>query len=107
MKTDTPLVCNMTVFTPVERESHMQTMAGLFQSVQDIQEAENGFEFIFPNRSEIITGLGGFIANERLCCPFLDFTLKVAQQDEPISLSLTGPEGTQDFLRAEFSEAFE
>ena len=27
-------------------------------------------------------------------------------QNAPISLILTGPEGTQEFLRAEFSEAF-
>ncbi len=105
---DTPLVCNMAVFTPAEREHHIQTISQLFQTVKDTHEAENGFEFIFPNpnESEIITRLAQFISNERLCCPFLEFTLKIASDDEPISLLLTGPEGTQEFLRAEFSEAF-
>lgn len=105
---DTPLVCNMDVFTPAKREHHIQTISQLFQKVQDIHEVENGFEFMFPNPngSEIITRLAQFISNERLCCPFLEFTLKIASNDEPISLLLTGPEGTQEFLRAGFSEAF-
>jgi len=105
---DNPLACNMGVFTPAGRESHIQTTTQLFQSVQDIHEAGNGFEFIFPNPngSEVITKLAEFISNERLCCPFLEFTLKITSNNEPISLLLTGPEGTQEFLRAEFSEAF-
>ena len=106
MNSDTPLVCNMNVFTPAERENHIRTTIRLFQAVQEIHEAENGFEFIFPNDSEMITRLAKFITNERLCCPFLEFVLRITQNDEPISLTLTGPEGTQEFLREEFSEAF-
>jgi hypothetical protein len=46
-----------------------------------------------------------FVSNERLCCPFLEFTLNVIADEEPVSLSLTGPAGTQEFLRAEFDGA--
>lgn len=104
----TPLACNMDVFTPAEREDHIRTTTQIFQSVQAIHEAENGFEFMFPNFDEAdnITQLAEFIFNERRCCPFLEFTLKIAPNDAPISLLLTGPEGTQEFLRAEFGEAF-
>lgn len=103
-----PLACNMDVFTPTEREKHIRTTTQLFQSVQAIHEAENGFEFIFPNfdAPDDMTQLAEFIFNERRCCPFLEFTLKIASNDTPISLLLTGPEGTQEFLRAEFTEAF-
>ena len=103
-----PLACNMDVFTPAEREKHIRTTTQLFQSVQTIQEAENGFEFVFPNfdAAENMIQLAEFIFNERRCCPFLEFTLKLEPNDAPISLLLTGPEGTQEFLRAEFSEVF-
>jgi hypothetical protein len=47
-----------------------------------------------------------FISRERLCCPFLEFTLKVSPDDDPISLLLSGPEGTKDFLQTELHEAF-
>ena len=105
----TPLVCNMNVFTKVERENHIQNTNQLFRSVQNIQEIANGYEFIFPNPSGSapLSNMTEFIHNERLCCPFLKFTLTIDTEPQPISLILTGPEGTQEFLRAEFSEAFE
>src|SRR6185503_7153233 len=104
----TPLICNMDVFTPAERENHIRTTTQLFQSVQTIHEAENGFEFMFPNfdKQENLIQLAEFIFNERRCCPFLEFTLRIAPNDLPISLLLTGPEGNKEFLHIEFSEAF-
>jgi len=103
---NTPLVCNMDVFTPAERENHIRTTTQIFQSVQTIHEVESGFEFIFPNfdAAENLTQLAEFMFNERRCCPFLEFTLRIAPNDMPISLLLTGPEVTQEFLRAEFAE---
>lgn len=105
---DTPIFCNMDVLTPFERENHIRTTTQLFQSVQGIHEIEQGYEFIFPspNGSEIILQLAEFISNERRCCPFLEFMLKIPSKEKPISLLLTGPEGTQEFLREEFSETF-
>lgn len=106
MKSDTPLACDTTVFTPAEREDHMRKTTRLYRSVQDVRESDNGFEFTFPNETKVITGLAEFISKERLCCPFLEFTLKVTPKEEPITLLLSGPEGTREFLQAEFHEVF-
>ncbi len=100
-----PLVCNMDVFTPAERESHIQNTLQLYQTVQDIREAENGYEFLFPYTTELAK-LTEFISKEKMCCPFLEFTLRIEPNEKPVSLTLTGPEGTQEFLRNEFQEAF-
>jgi hypothetical protein len=105
MNTDIPLACNMGVFTPEQREAHVQTTTELIQGVQRVQEVENGYEFQFPNETGFISRITEFISNERLCCPFLEFNLNVRSNDEPICLSLTGPIGTQEFLRAEFGGA--
>ena len=107
MNSDTPLACNMDVFTSAQRESHIQTTTQLVQAIQRIQEIENGYEFTFPNETKFISGIAEFISNERLCCPFLKFTLNVFSNSEPISLSLIGPIGTQEFLRAEFGGAIQ
>jgi hypothetical protein len=96
----------MGVFTPAQRESHTQTTIQLIQGIQSVQEVENGYQFTFPNKTEFISRIAEFISNERLCCPFLKFSLNVASNSGPISFLLTGPEGTQEFLRAEFSEVF-
>jgi hypothetical protein len=103
-----PIACNMNVFMPSEREHHIQITTQLFQAVQDIHETENGYEFIFPlaSGSKILTSLAEFIFNERQCCPFLKFTLTIETDPHPISLILSGPAGTQEFLREEFSEVF-
>ena len=105
MSLDTPLVCNMGIFTPAQRESHIWTTTQLIRAVRSVQEVENGYEFTFPNETEFISRIAEFISNERLCCPFLQFRLNVLANSEPISLVLTGPMGTQEFLRAEFDGA--
>jgi hypothetical protein len=105
MNSDSPLVCNMNVFTPAQRDSHIQTTMELIQAVESVQGVENGYELRFPNQTEFIAKIAEFISNERLCCPFLKFSLTVASNNEPVSLSLTGPMGTQEFLRGEFAGA--
>ena len=104
MNTDIPLACNMDVFTPEQREAHIQTTMELIPGVQRVQEIENGYEFQFPSETEFISRIAEFISNERLCCPFLEFNLNIIS-NHPVSLSLTGPVGTQEFLRAEFGGA--
>ena len=37
---------------------------------------------------------------ERQCCRFLQFELSIAPDLGPLALTLTGPEGTQQFLEA-------
>jgi hypothetical protein len=97
----------MDVFTPVQREAHILTTSQLIQAVRNVQEVENGYEFMFPSETELISKIAEFIVNERLCCPFLTFTLNVLSNNEPISLTLTGPSGTQEFLRLEFNGAIQ
>jgi hypothetical protein len=106
MNSEIPLVCDMGVFTPDQWETHIHTTTELMQAIQKVQAVENGYAFIFPNETEFISRIAEFISKERLCCAFLKFTLIVDSNHEPISLSLTGPLGTQEFLRVEFSEVF-
>jgi hypothetical protein len=107
MNSEIPLACNMGVFTPTQRETHIEMSTKLIHAVQNVREVENGFEFSFPNEAEFISRIAEFISNERLCCPFLRFTLNVNSNQGPVSLLLTGPLGTQEFLRAEFDGAFQ
>ena len=106
MNTDTPLACNMAVFTPGQRDAHVHNTTRLVQTVRSVQELENGYRFTFPNETRLISEIAEFIANERLCCPFLNFTLNVVAASEYISLSLSGPSGTQELLRDELEGAF-
>ena len=42
---------------------------------------------------------------ERLCCPFLHFTLEIESSDKPIRLSFTGGAGAKEFLKFSFESA--
>ena len=44
-----------------------------------------------------------FIALEKLCCPFLSFSLEVEAENGPVSLKLTGRDGVKAFVREEIS----
>ena len=105
MNSAAPLICNMDVFTPAQREAHIRTTTALIQSVQGVREVQNGYEFTFPGETEFISRVAEFISSERACCPFLKFSLTVFSEEAPITLSLTGPAGTQEFLRIEFDGA--
>ena len=106
MNSESALVCNMDVFTPAQREAHISATTQLVHAVQHVQEVEHGYEFSFLNQMDMIAGIADFIADERLCCPFLNFTLHVPANSKTLSLSLTGPIGTREFLQAEFDGAF-
>ena len=45
------------------------------------------------------------LSMERLCCPFMRFTIEIEPQQAPFWLHLTGPEGVKDFLRMAFEGA--
>jgi hypothetical protein len=47
--------------------------------------------------------LAEWIGNERLCCPFFDFDLRVGDASAPMSLKISGPEGVKQFIRAELA----
>lgn len=48
---ETPFICDMSVFEPMKRTEHIENMKELFNSVQEIDELENGFTFPLKNDS--------------------------------------------------------
>jgi hypothetical protein len=90
--------CDMTAIPAAERPLHHQLTRRLMD-VAEIRELADGFAFHFPaDEYEAVTQ---FIGRERLCCPFLTFTLEIPQESGPLVLRLTGPDGIKDFIRAE------
>jgi hypothetical protein len=63
---------------------------------------EAGCRLRFRSEAGLLPRLAEFIEQERRCCPFLHFALTAAPSDGPIHLTITGPEGTSEFLREAF-----
>lgn len=63
-----------------------------------MRELPEGYAFELPNESDVLLTASEFIINERLCCPFFDFTLEVEREGGPMWLSLKGRDGVKPFI---------
>lgn len=94
-----PLACVPGAIPPEERPAHFALAAELFGTVEERRPVQEGYAFRFaPGQLERVARL---VANERRCCPFLEFTITAGPGDGPVWLRLTGPRGTREFLDAE------
>jgi hypothetical protein len=95
-----PFACDMSAIPAESRGAHERLIRRLFgEAVEEIRERPDGFTFRLP--ADEYPAVAEFVAAERLCCPFLHFTLEVAPDRGPLWLHLTGPAGVAPFIRAE------
>jgi hypothetical protein len=94
----TTFACDMTAIPADERPAHHELSRRLVAGAT-IRESASGFTFQFPARE--YDAVTQFVARERLCCPFLKFTVEVTPDRGPLLLHLTGPAGAKEFISAE------
>ena len=100
-KKDSPFACDRLALTPAERTRHFEELApALLARKTAVRELPNGYALTFPSDSKTYSMLTEWIEQERRCCPFFDFDLRVAREGGPLSMSVTGRPGAKDFLRA-------
>jgi hypothetical protein len=86
---------------PVEKRSGHATLTRrlMSEAIEEIRELPDGLAFRFA--ADEYDAVTEFVGRERLCCPFLSFTLEVLPERGPLVLRLRGAEGVKDFIRAE------
>ncbi len=95
-----PVAC--TLSTPELREREATLVKEFKAGVLEITELADGYSFRL--RADAIALAGRLIAAERECCRFLTFQLIAEADGGAVVVTLTGPEGTKEFLRAVFFE---
>ena len=90
--------CDIGAIPADERPSHHELTRRLM-AIATTRETTDGFSFEFPAAE--YAAVVRFVALERLCCPFLGFTVDVPADQGPLRLRLTGPVGAKAFIRAE------
>jgi hypothetical protein len=94
------LVCLPDAIPATERPAHAALASRLFgERVLETTGLPNGYAFRFP--ADALDELAQFVSRERRCCPFLGFEIVVPPVEGRVSLRLTGPDGTREFLAAE------
>ena len=100
-----PFVCNINALAAAQREQHIAAAIQVFRAVQTIQELPNGYAFRLPNETTLLMQAVEFMANDRLCCPFLGFAVELEPEGGPLWLRLTGRDGVKPFIKAEIGTA--
>jgi hypothetical protein len=100
---DLPIMCTLSPSAlAIRKEGLLARVAA--HCTQRIQ-IETGYRFEFDPNEETLLLIAGAIDAERQCCRFLRFDLRVPPGGEQMSLEVTGPSGTREFLDALFEPA--
>lgn len=92
------LACSL---TNVDMKERMKTIEKFKSLIKEKKEIENGMLFQLEGNNSNLEEIVALMKLERQCCSFLTFELKVQKEVQPIELSISGPEGTKDFLAFE------
>ncbi len=109
MSTDTtaldqlPIACDASA-VPADQQEYWvkEIVPKLYSQVQEIQELPNGYAWRLPSAPQILLLLAEDLNMERLCCPFVHYTLEIERNRGPFWLRMTGGEGVKEFLRIAF-----
>src|SRR5262245_12216894 len=94
------LACVPSAIPLTERAGHFALARRLFaEMARERSDLPNGFAFRYD--VEALETVARFVANERKCCPFIDFEIALARDAGPLWLRMTGPAGTREVLAAE------
>lgn len=82
------------------RAGHFALTARLFtEAAISRKPLSNGYEIEFS--TEALTSVAQFVANERLCCPFIRFDIEMQAGASALVLRMTGPAGTREVIDTE------
>jgi len=104
--TKNPVVfaCNMKAMTPAQRKRHTEVLSPALQSARlNVSELADGYAFQFPSDAKTFQTVAEWVGNERLCCPFFDFDIRVGDESAPMTVRISGPDGVKQFIKAELA----
>ncbi len=96
-----PIACNLSAIPPEQRNRYQELRDLLQEKALQVDELPDGYAFKFLAGTVSVIDLAEFITMERLCCPFIDFSLQFPAGNSPITLLLSGEGGVKDVLQAE------
>lgn len=95
---DLPIACTLTpAALKARREGLLSTLR---QRSVSHEELPHGLRLQFVATDDLLATIARTIDAERQCCRFLRFCMTVEPDGGPITLELTGPSGTREFLSA-------
>jgi hypothetical protein len=98
MADEIPVACCL---TDKELRSRAATLLAPFKSALiATEELPDGYLFRIPRDKKWLVVAAELMAAERECCPFLRFELAAEPGMGPVTIRMTGPLGTKEFLKS-------
>ncbi|RQG94547.1 Zn-dependent oxidoreductase [Natrarchaeobius chitinivorans] len=88
-----PIACTLNAEQRAERAERLRNV--LADRYEDATEREDGYTFQFDGSDETLAALATFVANERQCCSFAEYTIDTSPPYDETRLTITGPEGSK------------
>lgn len=98
MENESPIACDLSALAPDARDEHKQVSETVLGAITEVRERPDGYAFRLPTETEMIRAAATFVARERQCCPFFDFTIDVERERGPVWLSLSGRDGVKQYV---------
>jgi len=99
------LFCNALALSTDDRLRYGELAKTLRAAVSKTRERDRGLAFRIELERMSLPLLAEWVALERRCCPFFEFTIEVGPEWNSTWLSLAGEEGVKGFIRHELALA--
>jgi hypothetical protein len=93
-------VCRLDALTSEERKQHGELRATLQEATAQVTEDAEGYTFHYAP-AVTPAAIARWVEMEQKCCPFLRFTLDIAEDDGPLQLRIWGVPGVKAFVATE------
>jgi hypothetical protein len=93
-----PVACTLSPEALTTRRQGL--LAELLRRANSHEQLSDGHRLSFPTTDEMLSLILKTVQAERQCCEFLRFHIILEPGGGPVSLQLTGPPGTREFLSA-------
>jgi hypothetical protein len=97
---DLPVACTLGPDALAARRQGL--LSELSRRAQAREELADGHRLSFAATDETLAFIMKTVEAERQCCRFLRFQITVEPDGGPVSVELTGPSGTREFVAALF-----
>ena len=95
---DPPIACSLDSRALGSRQSELR--AGVLADATSVERLPDGYRWRFREGRDLLTRLGPVIDAERRCCRFLQFAIMADPDLGSVTVEITGPAGTADFLES-------
>jgi hypothetical protein len=96
--TDIPVACTLSPAALRARREGL--LSELLRRADEHEELPEGHRLRFATSEDVLVIIARAVEAERQCCRFLRFQITVEPDGGPISLELSGPPGTREFISA-------